>query len=99
MNSKEKEIVLNEIIKTFQEFKHKSLVRCPNCEKVIEWQDANYNPAESIYTCPKCLHEINEYEFEQISIVDYLEEIYLAYLTQEQLEKGDFEICDLHNKA
>ena len=89
MNSKEKEIVLSEMIKTFKEFKHKNLMRCPNCEKVIEWQDENYNPADNIYTCPKCRHEINEYEFEQISIVDYLEEMFLVFLSQEKLEEGE----------
>jgi len=75
----EKKIVLNEITNELNKFTNKDLYQCPYCEETFEWDDMNYNPEESSYTCPKCRVTFDETELQNISILDYIEEIYLTY--------------------
>lgn len=75
----EQQFVFNSILEELKEFKNRNLYRCPYCEKIFEWNDVNYNPEDSIFTCPKCTTAYEETELENISMYDYIEEIYLTY--------------------
>lgn len=75
----EEKIVFNQMIEELKDFKNEKLYRCPYCEKIIEWDDANYNPEENTFTCPLCNETYDETELECISIYDYIEEMYLTY--------------------
>ncbi len=77
----EKKLVINDLLDNLRQFKSETLHRCPCCEKIIEWDDVNYNPEERTYTCPHCNNTFDENELENISIYDYIEEIYLTYKT------------------
>lgn len=59
--------------------RNNSLYRCPHCEKIIEWNDANYNPEESTYICQKCKNTFEESELEALSMFEILEEMFIAF--------------------
>ena len=50
MNEFEEKVVYEAIKDELKKFRNNSLYRCPHCEKIIEWNDANYNPEESTFT-------------------------------------------------
>lgn len=75
----EQQVVFNSILEELKEFKNKNLYRCPYCKKIFEWNDVNYNPEDGTFTCPKCTTTYDETELENISMYDYIEEIYLTY--------------------
>ena len=79
MNEFEEKVVYEAIKDELKNFRNNSLYRCPHCEKIIEWNDANYNPEESVYTCQKCNDAFEEYELEELSMFDFLEEMFLAF--------------------
>lgn len=74
-----KKIVFDEIRETLDKFTSKSLYQCPCCEKIIEWDDANYYPDENSYTCPECMHSFDEDALQEITLLDYIEELFLRY--------------------
>jgi predicted RNA-binding Zn-ribbon protein involved in translation (DUF1610 family) len=45
--------------------------RCPICGKILEWDDANYYPEESVYTCDACMSTFDEAQLEAIGIEDF----------------------------
>ena len=71
--------ILEEIKNDLQKFKHEDLKQCPYCSEVFEWDDVNYNPEESAYSCQKCKHTFNENELEALSIFDIIEEMFIAF--------------------
>ena len=75
----EQSILLNGLSNDLKTFESKKLYRCPYCEKIHEWDDVNYNPEDGTFTCPKCTTTYDETELENISMYDYIEEIYLTY--------------------
>ena len=79
MNEFEEEIVYETIKDELKKFRNSNLYKCPYCEKFIEWDDANYNPEESAYSCQKCKHIFNENELEALSIFDIIEEMFIAF--------------------
>ena len=85
----EQKIVFNEILEDLKQFKNKNLYRCPYCDAMIEWDDVNYNPEESTYTCPKCSETFAEEELQNISMYDYIEEIYLTFLTNKGVSENE----------
>jgi transposase-like protein len=85
MNSEfERNVVLNEIADELSDFKSESLYQCPYCEKILKWDDVNYYPEESSYTCPKCLTTFNENELQTVSLITYIEEMFLRYKGDEK---------------
>ena len=62
-----------------KKFRNSNLYKCSYGEKFIEWDDANYNPEESAYSCQKCKHTFNENELEALSIFDIIEEMFIAF--------------------
>lgn len=79
MNEFEEEVIFNAIKNELKNFRNNNLYRCSCCEKIIEWDDANYNPEEETYTCQKCKHTLNESELEALSIYELIEEMFLAF--------------------
>jgi len=79
MNEFEEKIIFEAIKEELKKFRNNSLYRCPDCEKIIEWDDTNYNPEEGTYTCPKCKTTYNESELEALSMYDIIEEMFLAF--------------------
>lgn len=77
-------VLITEITNELCDFKNDNLYQCPNCEKIFEWDDVNYNPEESSYTCPKCRTTFNENGLQNVSVIDYIEEIYLTYKGEEE---------------
>ena len=79
MNEFEEEILYETIKDELKKFRNSNLYKCSYCEKFIEWDDANYNPEESAYSCQKCKHTFNENELEALSIFDIIEEMFIAF--------------------
>lgn len=79
MNEFEEKVVYEAIKDELKKFRNNSLYRCPNCETIVEWNDANYNPEESTYTCPVCWQSFDENESQSVTFIDYIQETYLAY--------------------
>ena len=52
-------------------FASKNKYRCPICGEIIEWDDASYDPAESMYTCHMCMQASHEGDFEHIGFEDF----------------------------
>jgi predicted RNA-binding Zn-ribbon protein involved in translation (DUF1610 family) len=77
-----KNCILEEIKDDLEQFKNENLICCPNCDKITKWDDVNYNPEENEYTCPNCQFTTCETDFFNVSILDYIEEIYLSYKTK-----------------
>lgn len=73
----------DEITEKLKRFVDKDTIMCPNCEKIFEWNDVNYDPAESTYTCPYCLKTEKETDFEKVSMYDYLQDMYCVYKEKE----------------
>ena len=85
----EKNVVLEKIKEDLQQFTSEKMLRCPTCDEIIEWDDADYNPAGNEYTCPKCRATHSEIEFEVVNMLDYIEEVYLNYLTNKNKNTGE----------
>ena len=79
MNEFEEKVVYEAIKVELKKFRNNSLYRCPNCETIVEWNDANYNPEESTYTCPKCKDTFEESYLESLSMFEILEEMFIAF--------------------
>jgi len=79
MNEFEEKVVYEAIKDELKKFRNNSLYRCPHCEKIIEWNDANYNPEESTYTCQKCKDTFEESALEALSMFEILEEMFIAF--------------------
>ena len=80
MNKDLKEqIILSSIIDDLKKFEHKDLHQCPYCDEVFEWNDADYNPEDKTYTCPFCRNTFDESELESVSLMAYIEDIFMAY--------------------
>ena len=71
--------ILEEIKNDLQKFKHEDLKQCPYCSEFFEWDDVNYNPEESTYTCPICRETFDEKELQSVSFIDYIEEVFAVY--------------------
>ena len=52
-------------------FSGKNKYRCPICGSIIEWDDANYNPEDAIYTCECCFSTFEEANLESVGIEDF----------------------------
>ena len=59
------------IAEEIESFCGKNKYRCPICGEVFEWDDANYDPAESMYTCNMCMATVREGDFEAICFEDF----------------------------
>ena len=75
----QEKITLNAIIDDLRKFKHKDLPQCPYCDETFEWNDVDYNPEESTYTCLVCRQSFDENELQSVTFIDYIQETYLAY--------------------
>ena len=71
--------ILSSIIDDLRKFEHKELHQCPYCDEVFEWNDADYNPEDKTYTCPFCRNTFDESELESVSLMAYIEDIFMAY--------------------
>ena len=76
MNEFEEKVVYAAIKDELKKFRNSSLYRCPHCEKIIEWNDANYNPEESIYTYQKRKNTFEKNESDALSVFIILEEMF-----------------------
>ncbi len=54
----------------------RTMYRCPECRKAIEWQNEQYDSEENVYTCPECRKTFDESELEALSVYDYLSRSY-----------------------
>ena len=84
----QEKITLNAIIEDLRKFEHKDLHQFPYCDETFEWNDADYNPEESPYTCPVCRQTFDKNELQNITFVDYIQETYLAYLRSKENERN-----------
>ena len=75
----EQSIILNQIIEEMKQFKNEKILRCPNCQKILEWDDGNFNPEDNTFTCQHCRFTEDESTFERIDLCDYVTEIYLTF--------------------
>ena len=75
----EQSIILNQIIEEMKQFKNARILRCPNCQKILEWDDANFNPEDNTFICQHCRYTDDESNFERIDLCDYVAEIYLTF--------------------
>ena len=41
--------------------------------------ETNYNPEESTYTCPKCRQTFNENELLEVTLLDYITDLFITY--------------------
>ena len=78
-NEIEKKQIFNQVADDLKKYIGKDTIQCPNCLKIFEWDNANYNPEERTYTCPHCLNCSDEDEFGHFSMYDYIQEIYQNY--------------------
>ena len=79
MNEFEEEIVYETIKDELKKFRNSNLYKCSYCEKFIEWDDVNYNPEESTYICHICRETFDEKELQNVSFIDYVEEVFSVY--------------------
>ena len=86
MNELVENEVLLEIKEELETFVGKKTYRCPLCEKLFEWDDVNYNPAEQTYTCPKCLVEHDEHKLLEVNAYELIEEMFMAYKEKNKKE-------------
>ena len=89
LNENEEKIILNGFREVLKHFTNNQLYRCPCCGKIIEWDDANYNPEDATYTCPKCGETFNEFTLQAISLYELIEEMFIAF--KEKNDETDFE--------
>lgn len=89
MNDYEEKIIFEAIKEELKKFRNNSLYRCPDCGKIIEWDDTDYNPEESSYTCPRCGSTYDENDLEALSVYDIIEEMFLAF--KEKNDEIDFD--------
>ena len=59
------------IAEEIESFCGKNKYRCPNCGAIIEWDDANYNPEDALYTCEVCMVTFDEASLESVGIEDF----------------------------
>ena len=71
--------ILEEIKNDLQKFKHENLKECPYCGEIFEWDDVNYNPEESTYTCKECRQTFDENELQQVTLLDYITDLFITY--------------------
>lgn len=74
-----KDVVFDEIKNTLEKFTSKNLYQCPNCDCINEWDDTNYNPEESTYTCKECRQTFDENELQQVTLLDYITDLFITY--------------------
>ena len=74
-----KNVVFDEIKNTLEKFTNKNLYQCPNCDCIDEWDDTYYNPEDSTYTCKKCMHTFNENELLEVTLLDYITDLFITY--------------------
>ncbi len=72
-------VMFDEIKNTLEKFTSKNLYQCPHCDSINEWDDSNYNPEESTYTCKDCMHTFNETELLEVTLLDYITDLYITY--------------------
>ena len=78
-NKIEENVILNSIIDELRRFERQDLYRCYYCNLYFNWNDADYNPEDQTYTCPFCRNTFDENELESVSLMDYIEDIFMAY--------------------
>ena len=59
------------IAEEIESFCGKNKYRCPICGEIIEWDDANYNPEDGLYTCEMCMSTFEEGNLEAVGIEDF----------------------------
>ena len=60
-----------QIAEEIESFCGKNKYRCPICGEIIEWDDANYNPEDALYTCEMCMSTFEEGNLEAVGIEDF----------------------------
>ena len=60
-----------QIAEEIEIFCGKNKYRCPICGEIIEWDDANYNPEDALYTCEMCMSTFEEGNLEAVGIEDF----------------------------
>ena len=79
MNEFEEKVVYEAIKDEFKSLETIVYTDVHTVKKIIEWNDANYNPEESTYNCQKCKDTFEESEFEALSMFEILEEMFIAF--------------------
>ena len=62
----ENQEICKRIAEEIESYCENKMKRCPQCEKKIEWDDAQYNPHNGEYTCPICGGKFDESELETL---------------------------------
>lgn len=66
-----------------------NVYRCPHCGEAISLQDEHENEdGDTVYKCPMCGEDFEETDAEQLSIYDYLDEVYDVKYTID--DRGDY---------
>ena len=87
--NKEIELIpmLTDIKDELKKYVGTNIYRCPLCEKTFEWDDYYYNPADSIYTCPCCMTELEENSLLTVNVYELFEDMFTAYKEKNQIFK------------
>lgn len=85
----QKEIIIKELKDDLTQFTNKDLYECSCCGYIFSWNDANYNPEKCTYTCENCRQTFDETELQNVSVLDYVEDMYLSYKVNKNNFKGD----------
>lgn len=49
-----------------------TVYRCPECGEVIQWDNAQYNDDEGLYTCQCCGESFDECDLEPLGVYDFI---------------------------
>lgn len=86
MKKELKGLMFNELTNELDKFENNNLYKCPCCGKTFGWDDVNYYPEESIYTCPECFQTLDENQLQIVTALDYIEQVYLCYRVSNKKE-------------